>query len=50
MDGINPEARVNTRDIKDKLRTTAIDQFNGDITEMLLKMEDLYSILLAEGE
>ena len=50
LDGINPEARVNTRDIKDKLRTTAIDQFNGDITEMLLKMEDLYSILLAEGK
>ena len=50
LDSINPEARVNTHDLKDKLRSMDIDQFKGDITEILLKMEDIYLVILAEGE
>ena len=50
LDSINPEARVNTHNLKDKLRSIDIDQFKGDITKILLKMEDIYLVILAEGE
>lgn len=47
---INPDARVSTRDMKDKLRSIDITQFEGDVEEMLNHIEDLYAIILAEGE
>ena len=47
---MNPDARVSTRDMKDKLRSIDITQFEGDVEEMLNHIEDLYAIILAEGE
>ena len=47
---INPEAKVNTREMKDQLRTINVSQFNRDISKMLTYMEELYSTILAENE
>ena len=46
----NPDTRVSTRDMKDKLCTVDISQFDGDVKEMLNYMEDLYTVIIAEGE
>ena len=46
----NLDAKVSTRDMKDKLRTVNISQFEGDIEEILAYMEDLYSVIISEGE
>jgi len=50
LEMIKPDARVNTRDMKDKLRSIDISTFNGDVEDMLTEMEDLNSQILAEGE
>lgn len=47
---INPEVKVNTREMKDQLWTINVDQFNGDVSKMLTYMEELYSTILAENE
>ena len=50
LDIINPEARVNVRDLKDKLRNTSIADFNGDVVKMLTHMELLYESILSENK
>ena len=47
---INPEVKVNTREMKDQLLTINVDQFNEDVSKMLTYMEELYSTILAENE
>ena len=47
---INPEAKVNTIEMKDQLQTINIGQFNRDLSKMLTYMEELYSTILAENE
>ena len=47
---INPEVKVNTREMKDQLQTINIGQFNRDLSKMLTYMEELYSTILAENE
>ena len=47
---INPEVKVNTREMKDQLWTINVDQFNGDVSKILTYMEELYSTILAENE
>ena len=50
LEMIKPDARVNIRDMKDKLCSIEISTFNGDVEDMLTEMEDLNSQILAEGE
>ena len=50
LEMINPDTRVNSCNMKDKLCTINILQFNEDIEDILTKMEELNSLILAEGE
>ena len=50
LDVISPEARVNARDLKDKIRNTKASDFDRDIVKMLTSMELLHENILSENE
>lgn len=50
LDIMNPDARVNVRDLKDKLRSTKITDFKGDVRAMLTHMEFIYSHIVSENK
>ena len=50
LDVINPEARANMRDLKDKLRKTSLADFEGDVVKMLTHMELLCECIISENE
>ena len=46
---INPEARINSRTLKEQLEDANVNQFKGDVAEMLSHTEEIYDMMLSEG-
>ena len=50
LDIMNPEARVNVRELKKKIGNVNINDFKGDVPKMLTHMRLLYDCIIAENE
>ena len=47
---IIPKAKVNTREMKDKICSMNISQFNKDTDDILQEIEEMSSLILVEDE
>ena len=50
LDIINLEARVNVRDLKDKIRKVNISDFSSNVVAILIRIELLYDFILSENK
>ena len=50
LDMVNPEARVNVRELKDKIKQVKIEDFEGNVPKMLTHMQLIYECILSEND